>query len=155
MNERSPDTGFTLLEFVCALAITGMLAAILLPELPLSTSRAQLEAYALKSATLLRTDRIAAIRKQTQIDTNIDPSARTVRSGASDKVVKIPSDVQFEALLPQRCNERPAFSTISFLSTGISCGGVITLSTRGIGFEIRVNWLTGNVEVISRTPPKG
>ena len=40
----------------------------------------------------------------------------------------------------------------SFFSTGMSCGGVITLSRLGSGYEVRVNWLTGGVEIVPFNP---
>src|SRR5262245_15789388 len=61
------EDGFTLLEIVCVLAIVAMLAALLLPKAPGGTSRPRLEAYALEAATVLRTDRIAALRRHVQI----------------------------------------------------------------------------------------
>jgi general secretion pathway protein H len=156
MTDRrvAADAGFTLIELICAVAIAGLLAAILLPAFSWATSRSRLEAYAIESAALLKLDRTAAIRRRTQIDTRVDPSARSLSSGAFNRTVQLPRDVSFEALLPERCNQRAVLSTISFLPAGTSCGGVITLSARGYGFEIRVNWLTGNVEVISREFPK-
>ena len=56
-----------------------------------------------------------------------------------------------EALLPSRCNGRPALSTISFFPSGISCGGTVALSRLGARYEIRVNWLTGGIEIVSTT----
>jgi general secretion pathway protein H len=58
--------------------------------------------------------------------------------------------VVFDALLPQRCNGRPALSTISFFPTGMSCGGTIRLTRFGSGVEIRVNWLTGGVDIVAQ-----
>jgi len=134
---------------VCVVAIVAMLAAVLLPKLPRSTSRPQLEAYALDVASLLKADRSAAIRRRVGVATAVNAAARMVRSGASDRVVRVPDDVHFEAVLPQRCNQRPAFSTISFLPSGASCGGTIALTRLGNGYEVRVNWLTGGVEVVA------
>ena len=54
--------GFTLLEMVCVLAIIALLAAVLLPSIPHETSRSRLQAYALQTAALLKTDRSAAPR---------------------------------------------------------------------------------------------
>jgi general secretion pathway protein H len=146
----SRQDGFTLLEIVCVLAIIALLAAILLPKIPVGTSRPQLEAYAIETASLLASDRSAAIRRHVEVSTDVNAPARSVRSGATGRVVRIPKDVVFDAILPKLCNRRPAISTIGFLPSGMSCGGTIVLKRLGIGFEIRVNWLTGGVEVVSR-----
>jgi len=144
------EDGFTLLEVVCVVAIIAMLAAVLLPGIPRATSRARLEAYALETAVLLKSDRNAALRRHAQVATEINATARLVRSGATGRVVRVANDVVFDAILPQRCNQRPAFSAISFLASGMSCGGTIALTRLGVGYEIRVSWLTGGVEVVPR-----
>jgi general secretion pathway protein H len=141
--------GFTLLEMVCVLAIIALLAAVLLPFIPHETSRSRLQAYALQTAALLKTDRNAAIRRQASVATLVDAEARAIRSGASRAAIRIPDDVRFDALLPQTCG-RQALSTISFFANGTSCGGAITLTRFDVGYEIRVNWLTGRIEVTPR-----
>jgi general secretion pathway protein H len=148
-GEGSED-GFTLLEVVCVLAIVAMLVAVLMPTMSGSTSRPRLEAYALEVATLLKTDRTTAIRRRAFVATDINAPARMIRSGATGRVLRIASDVVVEAVLPDRCDRRGAASAISFLPSGMSCGGVIRLSRRGVGYEIRVNWLTGGTEVVAR-----
>jgi general secretion pathway protein H len=145
------EDGFTLLEMVCILAIIAMLATVLLPNIPRDTSRPRLEAYAVETASLLKGDRTAAIRNRIQIATQIDAGARALRSGSTGKILHVPDDVVFDAILPNRCNERPAFSTISFFPTGMSCGGTILLSRLGTTYEIRVNWLTGGIEIASNS----
>ena len=64
--------------------------------------------------------------------------------------IAIPADVRFDALLPQTCRQRAALSTISFFANGTSCGGTIALTRFDTGYEIRVNWLTGRIEVAPR-----
>jgi general secretion pathway protein H len=149
MNDAD-DHGFTLLEMVCVLAIIALLAAVLLPFIPHETSRSRLQAYALQAAAILKADRNAAIRRQTDVATVVDAEARAIRSGSSREVIRVPQDVRFDALLPQTCQERAALSTISFFANGTSCGGVIKLTRLGAGYEVRVNWLTGRIEIDSR-----
>jgi general secretion pathway protein H len=149
-SARLSEAGVTLLEMVCVLAIIGMLALIALPRLPLSTSQPRLEAYALEVAALLKADRNAALARGRNINSLVDARDRTVRSGSSVEAVRVPNDVVFDALLPQRCNGRPAFSTISFFGDGISCGGAIRLTRSGSGFEVRVNWLTGDIDIVAQ-----
>jgi general secretion pathway protein H len=145
----SGEDGFTLLEVICVVAIIAMLAAIILPGIPRGTSSARLESYALETASLLKADRTAAIRRRTQIATEVNAGARSVRSGATGRVVRVPDDVVFDAMLATRCNQRPAAFSINFFASGMSCGGTIALSRRGIGYQIRVNWLTGGVEIVA------
>ena len=144
----SDESGFTLIEIVCVLAIIALLAAILLPEIPRGTSRARLEGYALEVATVLKADRNAAIRRRAAIATEVDAVSRSVRSGASERAVRVPTDVQFDAALASRCNQHESGSMIVFFASGMSCGGVIALTRLGVGYQIRVNWLTGGVEIV-------
>lgn len=148
-NDR--ENGFTLLEMVCVLALIAMMAAVLLPFIPHQTSRSRLQAYALQTATLLKADRNAAIRRGADVSTLVDTASRSIRSGVTADMIRIPDDVRFDALLPQTCNRRAALSTISFFASGMSCGGAIALTRLDAGYEIRVNWLTGRIEIVPRT----
>jgi general secretion pathway protein H len=147
-SRTGPEAGFTLLEMVCALAIVGLLAAVLLPSMPRQTSRTRLEAYAIETAALLKADRNAAIRQRLDVTTQVDAPSRSLRSGASGQTVRVPEDVRFETLLPRNCDNRPVVASISFFASGMSCGGVIVLARLDAGYEIRVNWLTGRIEVV-------
>jgi general secretion pathway protein H len=148
---RACERGFTLLEMVCVIALIAMLAAVLLPFLPRHTSRARLQAYALETATLLKADRNSAIRRRADVSTLVDAPSRAIRSGVTSETIRIPDDVRFDALLPQTCRQRAALSTISFFADGMSCGGSIALSRLDAAYEIRVNWLTGRIEIVSRS----
>src|SRR5437879_3871979 len=148
---RARERGFTLLEMVCVIALIAMLAAVLLPFLPRHTSRSRLQAYALETATLLKADRDIAIRRRAGVSTLIDAPSRAIRSGVSSQTIRIPDDVRFDALLPQTCRQHAALSTISFFADGMSCGGSIALSRLETAYEIRVNWLTGRIEIVSRS----
>ena len=149
---RIDERGFTLLEMVCVIALVAMIAAVLLPFLPRHTSRSRLQAYALEAATLLKADRNTAIRRRADVSTLVDAPSRAIRSGATSQIVRIPDDVRFDALLPETCRQRAALSSISFFADGMSCGGSIALSRLDTAYEIRVNWLTGRIEIVSRSP---
>ncbi|MCI0736030.1 MAG: prepilin-type N-terminal cleavage/methylation domain-containing protein, partial [Beijerinckiaceae bacterium] len=125
MKLSSDESGFTLLETVCVVAIIAMLLAIALPAFPRATSRPMLEAYALQTAALLKADRSAAVRRGAVIATELSLMARTIRSGATGRLLQIPHDVEFRALLASQCGARMAGTAIQFLPTGMSCGGTI------------------------------
>ncbi len=149
MNDVA-QRGFTLLEMVCVLAIIALMAAVLLPFIPRQTTRSRLQAYALQTATLLKADRTAALVRNASVATLVDAQDRVIHSGASRTTIRIPADVRFDALLPQSCQRRAALSTIRFFPDGTSCGGTISLTRFDAGYEIRVNWLTGRIEIVSR-----
>jgi general secretion pathway protein H len=144
---RDPN-GFTLIEVVCVLAIVALIATVALPALSTGTSESRLSGYAVEVATLLKADRNAAIRRRAPVSTSLSAAARTVKSGAGEGAVHLPHDVALAAVLAERCGDRVAGSTIDFFPSGMSCGGAIDIGRQGVGFEIRVNWLTGGVEIV-------
>jgi general secretion pathway protein H len=148
-DRRHGEKGFTLLEVVCVIAILALLAAFALPALPRSTSKARLESYAIATAALLKADRNAALRRQAPVATEVDAPSRLVRSGATGRILRMPDDVTFDALLAARCDKYPAGSSIGFFPSGLSCGGVIALTRASVGYEVRVNWLTGGVDIVA------
>jgi general secretion pathway protein H len=144
------ESGFALIEILCVLAIIGMLAAIILPAFPRSTTRARLESLAVETAALLKADRSAALRRHIQVATIVDVPERAIRSGATGRILRLPSDVTVDAALASRCADSVAGRSIDFFPTGMSCGGTIALARPGMGYEIRVNWLTGGVEIVTQ-----
>ncbi|WP_441237394.1 pilus assembly FimT family protein [Bradyrhizobium sp. 930_D9_N1_4] len=140
--------GFALIEILCVLAIIGLLAAIILPAIPRSTTRARLESYAVETAALLKADRNAALRRQVRVVTQVDAEARAIRSGVSGRTIRLPGDVVVQATLASRCADRATGRSIDFFPSGMSCGGTIALARPGMGYEVRVNWLTGGVEIV-------
>jgi general secretion pathway protein H len=133
---------------VCVLAIVAMLAAIVLPAMPRGTTLPNIEGYALETAALLNADHSAAQRQNREIATLVNAPDRTIRSGANGAVLQFPADVVMETLLARQCNARDAAATIRYLPSGMSCGGVVSLTRQGAGFQVRVNWLTGGAEVV-------
>jgi general secretion pathway protein H len=149
MPSTDAEAGFTLIEVVCVLAVIGLLAALVLPAIPRGTSQERLAGYAVEVAALLKGDRNAAIRTRARVATSLDAERRTVISGATASIVEIPSHVSFQTLLAQRCGDRRVGGTIDFFPGGASCGGVIAIARQGVGYQIRVNWLTRGVEVVA------
>jgi general secretion pathway protein H len=143
------DDGFTLIEMICVLAITALLAALVFPYLSSDSTPAEVDAFALRIASVLKADRYAAIRSGAPVATLLSARAKTIRSGAGSGMVRLPSSIAFDAVLAKRCAGVNASGGIAFFPSGMSCGGVIALARPGINVEIRVNWLTGGVEIVS------
>lgn len=140
--------GFTLLETVCALAIIGLAAAVLVPAIPRGTSRTAFESYAVKVAALIKQDRQLALERGVMTATLLDPAGHMVVSGATGARISLPADVVFNAVLARNCRGAPSDYSIRFFPSGLSCGGSVILSRLGFSLQIRVNWLTGGVEIV-------
>jgi len=147
-ERRCDERGFALIEILCVLAIIGLLAAIILPAIPRATTRARLESYAVEAAALLKADRNAALRRQVRVTTQVDAEARAIRSGITGRTLRLPNDVTVRAMLASRCADRATGRSIDFFPSGMSCGGTIALARPGMGYEVRVNWLTGGVDIV-------
>jgi general secretion pathway protein H len=143
------EAGFTLLEIICALAIVALLALVALPALPSRTSRPRLEGYAMQIASVLIADRAASLRRGAAVYTLLDGKARTVASGAGGETVRLPAEIEFDATLAASCEGRAAGGAIVFLANGMSCGGAIFVGRGAVAYQIRINWLTGAVDVLA------
>jgi general secretion pathway protein H len=145
-RESSCDVGFILIEVVLALAILLLIAAVVWPMVGHGTSRTQQAATALDIATLLRIDRAAASRDGRPTGTRIDLGARAL-IGATGRRVRVPIDLAIEVTTSPQCIEGPQQFLIVFAPDGSSCGGVVKLKKDGQFYEIRINWLTGMIDV--------
>jgi general secretion pathway protein H len=117
--------------------------------MPQGTTPARHAAYALEVAALLKTDRTEAARSGSEIATRIDVPERTVASSASRRVVILPEDLNLEVLASDICLVAPGRFAIAFAADGRSCGAVIRISKGTVDWRIRINWLTGYVDVVA------
>ena len=148
-DARLRAQGFALIEILCVLAIIGLLAAIILPAIPRSTTRAKLESYAVRDrgAAEIRPQR--ALRRQVRVATQVD--ARGARRSAPASPGR-PSACR-ATWSCRRCWRRAApiarrgGRSISF-RRACRAAATIALARPGMGYEVRVNWLTGGVEIV-------
>jgi general secretion pathway protein H len=103
-----------------------------------------------ETAALLKADRTAALRRQIQVTTQVDAETRSIRSGITGRVIRVPADVLLDTYLASRCADKNAGRSIDFFPSGMSCGGTIALARPGMGYQVRVNWLTGGVEIVAK-----
>jgi len=138
-----------LLDVVLALAVLAFVVLLVVPALPTGTTAARHSAYAMEIAALLKSDRTAAARSGRVFATQIDVPQRTIMSAASGRNVQLPSDLTLEVLASQVCPSAEGRFAISFAADGRSCGAVIRISKGDQDWRIRINWLTGFVDVVA------
>jgi general secretion pathway protein H len=148
-KRRSAQAGIILLDVVLTLAIFGLIALLVLPSLPRGTTASRQGAYAAQIAALMKNDRTAATRQGREIATRVDVINRKVSSGYADTTVTLPSDVNLDVIASQLCADRPGSFAIRFAPDGRSCGAVVNVTRGDLAWRIRVNWLTGLIDIVA------
>jgi general secretion pathway protein H len=141
--------GIIMLDLVLAVAVFALVALVALPSLPQGTTPARQGAYALEVAALLKTDRTAAARTGREVATRINVPARTIAASASGQTLLLPEDLDLSVIASDLCTTAPGHFAIVFAADGRSCGAVIRISKGTRDWRIRINWLTGYVDVVA------
>lgn len=139
-----------LLDVVLTLAIFGLMALLVLPTLPRGTTASRQGAYAAQIAALMKNDRTAAARLGREVATRVDVANRLVSSGSAGTTVTLPSDVKLEVVASALCaDQQPGRFAIRFSPDGRSCGAVVHVAKGELDWRIRVNWLTGLIDIVA------
>jgi general secretion pathway protein H len=149
LARKERERGIVLLDLVLAMAVLGFVMLMMLPYLPSGTTTSRHGAYALQIAALLKTDRTAAARSGTEVATQVDVNERTIVSGATKEVLELPSDLTLEVIASDICTAGNGRFNIIFAADGRSCGAVIRIGKGSRDWRIRINWLTGFVDVVA------
>jgi general secretion pathway protein H len=150
MSSTDREGGFTLLEVMAVMLIIALVASLVITMVP-GTGRAGLKAATLQTAALLRRERIAAILSGRVRRVSLD-GERRVLVGDGGNTVAVPRDVAVDILgVDAVWSGRRA--VVRFDPDGASTGAVLRLSRDRAEYEIRVNWYTGGVAVVSPQAP--
>lgn len=135
-----------LIDVVAALAIVALAAFVLMPRPRTGIGAAELSAEAVRVGAEFRKGRAKALTTGRVADVTVDPGNRRIGvDGASP--VAIRDGVAINWVTSDQCPIRGGTRALRFLADGRSCGGVMTLSAGGRAIELRVDWLTGRVEM--------
>lgn len=148
---RGGDRGVVLLDLVIAMALLSLLLLMVLPYIAPGTSPSRLGAYAADVAALLKTDRSAAARSGREVATRVDLANKSFASGSSQRKVSLPNDVTLDLVASDACRLPEGQFAVIFAPDGRSCGAVVSLATQALVWRIRINWLTGFIDVV---PPQ-
>jgi general secretion pathway protein H len=146
MSSADREAGFTLLEVTAVMLIIVLVASLVITTMS-GTGRAGLKAVTLEIASLLRRERMGAILGGHIRRVSLDGGGR-VLVGDSGDVVAIPRDIVVDVLGADALWSG-RLAVVRFDPDGASTGAVLRLSREKAEYEIRVNWYTGGVEVVS------
>ncbi len=138
-----------LLDVVIAMAVVALLLLLVLPSLPHETTPSRLGAYAAEVAAILKNDRSSAARTGREVGTHVDIAGKRIASGATGQAVALPRDVTLDLIASDTCRNARGEYAVVFAADGRSCGAVIRLAKGGLDWRIRVNWLTGFIDVVA------
>lgn len=146
---RADARGIVLLDVVIAMAVIALLLLLILPTLPHETTPSRLAAYAAEVAAILKSDRSSAERGGREVGTRVDIAGKRIVSGGGRQAVNLPRDVALDLVASDTCRSPRGDFAVVFAADGRSCGAVITLAKGGRDWRIRVNWLTGYIDVVA------
>jgi general secretion pathway protein H len=144
MSRSDRRAGFTLLEMMAVILIVALVASLVITTMS-GTGRGGLEAIALKSAALLRQERLGAIVGGRPHRVSLDGETRML-VGEGGSAVAIPSDVAVD-ITGTDAIWAGRLAVVRFDPDGASTGAVLRFSRQQAGYEVRVNWYTGSVDV--------
>lgn len=138
-----------LLDVVIAMAVVALLLLLVLPSLPHETTPSRLGAYASEVAAILKNDRSGAARTGREVGTRVDIAGKVIASGSTSQALTLPRDVTLDLIASDTCRNARGEYAVVFAADGRSCGAVIRLAKGGIDWRIRINWLTGFIDVVA------
>lgn len=139
-----PRSGFTLVEVMAVMLIIAMLASLVVVYVP-GTGRADLKVLTLRTAALLRRERLGAILTGRSRRISLDAGDRAL-VGDGGEVLAIPRDVVLNVVgVNERWSGRQA--VVRFEPDGASTGAKLRFSREGANYEVNVNWYTGRVAI--------
>jgi general secretion pathway protein H len=147
----SPQAGVVLLDMVIAMAVIALLLLLVLPTLPHETTPSRMGAYAEQVAAILKSDRSSAARSGREVGTVVDIASKRIEGGAKRQAINLPRDVTLDMIASDTCRSPRGEFAVVFAADGRSCGAVIILAKGGRDWRIRVNWLTGFIDVVAPT----
>jgi len=150
MSSAEAKAGFTLIEVMAVMLIIALVASLVVTMTP-ATGRAGLKAVTLQAAALLRRERVGAVLGGRVRRVSLD-GGRRILIGEEGDTVAIPRDVAVD-ILGADAVWSGRLAVVRFDPDGASTGAVLRLSRDRAEYDIRVNWYTGGVAIVSAPAP--
>lgn len=147
--DSSGEAGFTLIEVIAVLVIAALLAGALAFVARPTGGAAQLKALAGTIAAGLRHTRGRAIKRGRELVTRIDIGKPRIEWGTKRPALNIRRGIAIK-VTSAKSEGSGTLAGIRFFPNGSSTGGRVELSSRGVRYDVAVNWLTGRVTVEQR-----
>ena len=141
------STGFSLIELLVVLAIAALILTVTPPLLSSAMPGLQLKSSARQVAAGLRYARDRAVVERTETRLMLDLESGIITVTDRGGSISIPEDLNIALVTAVSELDSDKQGHIRFYPDGTSTGGRITLSYKGNGYAVDVDWLTGRVSI--------
>ncbi|MEY6432706.1 GspH/FimT family pseudopilin [Thioalkalicoccus limnaeus] len=145
--------GFTLIELLVVLALMGLILSIVPPLVSAAFPGVELKSAARTTVASLRQAREEAIRTGRDAALAVDLVERSLKIDGGYRPVRLPSRMRIRLETAETEMQDERTGAIRFFPDGSSTGGVILLERGNQGYQVGVNWLTGQVRMAPRDDP--
>lgn len=151
MKIKYANNGFTLFEILVVFIIFALILTIVPPFLPNVIAGSQTKTAARELAANLKKTRSLAITRQQEITLNLDVKNKTFTLDKKKKSLTIPDTSSLSIITARSEQLSETEGRIRFFPDGSSTGGQIKLAYKKKEYLIDINWLTGNIKILSET----
>lgn len=139
------QSGMSLLEMVLVIALVAVVALLTATSMGSGAEGRQLRAAIREVSTALRHARTQAIVQGREQQFRIDPAAHRWE-GAGGRSGSLPADLRLRFVGAAQLQPSAGVGVIAFHPDGGSSGGRIELRGPRAGWQLEVNWITGQIE---------
>ena len=140
-----PQSGMSLLEMVLVIALVAVAALLTATSMGAGGEGRQLRAAVREVSTALRHARTQAIVQGNEQHFRIEPAARRWE-GAKGRHGRLPDALEVRFVGAAQLQTASGTGVIAFHPDGGSSGGRIELRGPRAGWQLEVNWITGQVQ---------
>jgi general secretion pathway protein H len=140
--------GFTLIELLVVLAIMAMLFLVAIPSLSSILPKMEAKSGAREVAAALREARSRAILSNTEVVFSLDIKGHYFMISGDKQSHKLPQELGLSLYTAQQELVADTLGSIRFFPDGSSTGGRVGLSSPKQTYNVTVNWVTGQVEIL-------
>jgi general secretion pathway protein H len=141
-------TGFTLLELMVVLALMVMVYALVVPRISSVLPGTELKSAARELAAGLRKARSQAVTRKEQATLTLDIAQHHFRISGDDRSYTLPPELDLSLYTAQSELSQDKVGAIRFYPDGSSTGGRISVSYGERKYQVDVDWLTGQVNIL-------
>lgn len=138
--------GFTLIETLAVLALVALIAGVFTISIAGRLEKIKISGAAKEVMSALRYTRSHAIVTRSEQVLEVDVEARTIQAPGR-QAVQLPEQIELGLLTAQQELSDGSRGKIRFFADGGSTGGKVTLATEARQWEVKVSWLTGEIEL--------